>query len=113
MRCEAVHPMGSWEELRRRLGPRRRVFAFTHPRCVSHPEPVRATSASSQRQAHVAAQCVCPWGCCRCTITARLSARPVHVQTSESSTPEPELHSPPHTSPRLASGASGGTPPPP
>lgn len=32
MRYEAVHPMGSWEELRRRLGPRRRVFAFMHPR---------------------------------------------------------------------------------
>lgn len=31
MRYEAVHPMQGWDDLRRRLGPDRRCFAFFHP----------------------------------------------------------------------------------
>ncbi|KAG2441342.1 hypothetical protein HYH02_009935 [Chlamydomonas schloesseri] len=45
MRVEAVHPLGgSWEELRRRLGPRRRVFAFTHPCMPGEPLVVLHTA---------------------------------------------------------------------
>mgnify|MGYP001806962022 FL=1 len=45
MRAEAVHPLGgSWEELRRRLGPRRRVFAFTHPCMPGEPLVVLHTA---------------------------------------------------------------------
>lgn len=32
MRYEAVHPFEGWEDLRKRLGPSRRVFAFFHRR---------------------------------------------------------------------------------
>jgi hypothetical protein len=32
MRYEAVHPFGGWEDLRARLAPDRRVFAFFHAR---------------------------------------------------------------------------------
>jgi malonyl-CoA decarboxylase len=31
IRYEAVHPMSGWDDLRRRLGPDRRCFAFFHP----------------------------------------------------------------------------------
>ncbi|GLC41388.1 hypothetical protein PLESTB_001017000 [Pleodorina starrii] len=49
MRCEAVHPLGgSWEELRRRLGPRRRVFAFTHPCMPGEPLVVLHTALMSK-----------------------------------------------------------------
>lgn len=34
MRYEAVHPFEGWEDLRKRLGPSRRVFAFFHRRCL-------------------------------------------------------------------------------
>lgn len=38
IRYEAVHEIGSWEELRRRLAPAdRRCFAFFHPRLVDEP----------------------------------------------------------------------------
>jgi malonyl-CoA decarboxylase len=38
IRYEAVHEIGSWEELRRRLAPEdRRCFAFFHPRLVDEP----------------------------------------------------------------------------
>ncbi|PNH05568.1 Malonyl-CoA decarboxylase, mitochondrial [Tetrabaena socialis] len=39
-----VHPLHSWEELRRRLGPRRRVFAFTHPSMPGEPLVVLHTA---------------------------------------------------------------------
>ena len=44
MRTEAVHPLAGWEELRRRLGPRRRVFAFTHPCMPGEPLVVLHTA---------------------------------------------------------------------
>ncbi|GFR48441.1 hypothetical protein Agub_g10341, partial [Astrephomene gubernaculifera] len=45
MRCEAVHPLGgSWSELRRRLGPGRAVFAFTHPCLPGEPLVVLHTA---------------------------------------------------------------------
>ena len=34
---ERVHPMAGWWDLRRRLGPHRRVFAFVHPRMGAEP----------------------------------------------------------------------------
>lgn len=34
---EAVHPIRSWVDLRRRLGHRRRVFIFTHPTMPREP----------------------------------------------------------------------------
>ncbi|GIL63503.1 hypothetical protein Vafri_17549 [Volvox africanus] len=48
MRCEAVHPLSSWEDLRRRLGPRRRVFAFTHPCMAEEPLVVLHTALMSK-----------------------------------------------------------------
>ncbi|KXZ42130.1 hypothetical protein GPECTOR_198g346 [Gonium pectorale] len=44
MRAEAVHPLTGWEELRQRLGPRRRVFAFTHPSMPGEPLVVLHTA---------------------------------------------------------------------
>jgi malonyl-CoA decarboxylase len=37
IRYEAVHPMSGWDDLRRRLGPDRRCFAFFHPALPSDP----------------------------------------------------------------------------
>ncbi|GLI61068.1 hypothetical protein VaNZ11_003331 [Volvox africanus] len=48
MQCEAVHPLSSWEDLRRRLGPRRRVFAFTHPCMPGEPLVVLHTALMSK-----------------------------------------------------------------
>ncbi|KAG2495872.1 hypothetical protein HYH03_006110 [Edaphochlamys debaryana] len=45
MAAEAVHPLrGSWPELRRRLGPRRRVFALLHPCMPGEPLVVLHTA---------------------------------------------------------------------
>lgn len=35
--CESVHRIGGWEDLRRRLGPDRRCFAFFHPALPDEP----------------------------------------------------------------------------
>ncbi|MEJ2593097.1 MAG: malonyl-CoA decarboxylase family protein [Candidatus Thiodiazotropha sp.] len=37
IRYEAVHPMSGWDDLRRRLGPDRRCFAFFHPALPQDP----------------------------------------------------------------------------
>ncbi len=37
IRYEAVHPMSGWDDLRRRLGPDRRCFAFFHPALPNDP----------------------------------------------------------------------------
>ena len=48
MRYEAVHPIGSWGELRQRLGPARRVYAFTHPSMPGEPLVVLHTALMQQ-----------------------------------------------------------------
>jgi len=46
MRYEAVHPFDGWEDLRARLAPDRRVFAFFHARRAPR-QPARAAPAAA------------------------------------------------------------------
>ena len=54
MRYEAVHPFGGWEDLRARLAPDRRVFAFFHARRAAR-QPARAAPAAGPLRSMVQA----------------------------------------------------------
>jgi hypothetical protein len=57
MRAEAVHPVASLEALHARLGPRRAVFAFTHPAMPGEPLVVLHTALMERVGRPGGAQC--------------------------------------------------------